>query len=130
MAHIHQRINLQDALSALHILAFDEQDQPETRVRPQGSSRGRLSGSGAELSDGRTGRGDEEPAPHEQKEQYLEAEYEFHKCIARAAGNPLLLEIIGMVSGLLRGTRTELVNFVPDRCQDLREHYLSCRSQP
>lgn len=59
----------------------------------------------------------------EHKERYLEAEYEFHNCIARAARNPLLLEIISMVSGLLWETRKELVNFVPDRSEDFREHY-------
>ncbi|HLI34141.1 MAG TPA: FadR/GntR family transcriptional regulator [Terriglobia bacterium] len=59
----------------------------------------------------------------EQKEAYLEAEYEFHNCIARAARNPLLLEVISMVSGLLWETRKELVNFVPSRSEDFKEHH-------
>lgn len=59
----------------------------------------------------------------DQKEAYLQAEYEFHNCIARAARSPLLLEIISMVRGLLWETRKELVNFVPDRSEDYREHY-------
>lgn len=58
----------------------------------------------------------------DQKEAYLQAEYEFHNCIARTARSPLLLEIISMVSGLLWETRIELVNFVPDRSEDYREH--------
>jgi GntR family transcriptional regulator, transcriptional repressor for pyruvate dehydrogenase complex len=59
----------------------------------------------------------------EQKESYLKAEYEFHNCIARAARNSLLLEIISMVGGLLWETRRELVNFVPDRGSDFKQHY-------
>lgn len=59
----------------------------------------------------------------EVKERYLEAEYEFHNCIARAARNPLLLEIISMVGGLLWETRKELVNFVMNRGEDFKEHY-------
>jgi GntR family transcriptional regulator, transcriptional repressor for pyruvate dehydrogenase complex len=59
----------------------------------------------------------------EHKEPYLEAEYEFHNCIARADRNPLLLEIISMVGGLLWETRKELVNFVTDRSEDFKQHY-------
>jgi GntR family transcriptional regulator, transcriptional repressor for pyruvate dehydrogenase complex len=59
----------------------------------------------------------------EQKGRYLEAEYEFHNCIARADRNPLLLEIISMVGGLLWETRKELVNFVMDRSEDFKQHY-------
>jgi GntR family transcriptional regulator, transcriptional repressor for pyruvate dehydrogenase complex len=59
----------------------------------------------------------------EQKDRYLEAEYEFHTCIARAARNPLFVEIISMVGGLLWETRKELVNFVSDRSEDFKEHY-------
>lgn len=58
----------------------------------------------------------------EGSERYLEAEYEFHNCVARAARNPLLLEIISMVGGVLWETRKELVNFVPDRSEDFKEH--------
>lgn len=58
----------------------------------------------------------------EEKERYLEAEYEFHNCVARAARNPLLLEIISMIGGLLWETRKELVNFVPDRSEDYKQH--------
>ena len=65
----------------------------------------------------------EETLAEEQRARYLEAEYEFHNCIARAARNPLLLEIISMVGGLLWETRKELVNFVPDRSEDFKEHY-------
>jgi GntR family transcriptional regulator, transcriptional repressor for pyruvate dehydrogenase complex len=56
------------------------------------------------------------------KDQYLASEYEFHNCIARAAHNNLLLEIISIVSGLLWETRKALVNLVPDRRRDLAEH--------
>jgi GntR family transcriptional regulator, transcriptional repressor for pyruvate dehydrogenase complex len=56
------------------------------------------------------------------KDQYLASEYEFHNCIARAAHNNLLLEIISIVSGLLWETRKALVNMVPDRRKDLAEH--------
>ncbi|HXJ94366.1 MAG TPA: FadR/GntR family transcriptional regulator [Terriglobia bacterium] len=56
------------------------------------------------------------------KDQYLAAEYEFHNCIARAAHNNLLLEVISIVSGLLWETRKALVNLVPDRGKDLAEH--------
>jgi GntR family transcriptional regulator, transcriptional repressor for pyruvate dehydrogenase complex len=59
----------------------------------------------------------------EQKARYLEAEYEFHNCVARADRNPLLLEIISMVGGLLWETRKELVNFVTNRSEDFKQHY-------
>jgi GntR family transcriptional regulator, transcriptional repressor for pyruvate dehydrogenase complex len=57
-----------------------------------------------------------------QKDQYLASEYEFHNCIAQAAHNALLLEIISMVSGLLWETRRTLINIVPNRRKDLEEH--------
>lgn len=53
---------------------------------------------------------------------YLEAEYEFHNWIARAAHHTLLLEIISMVGGVLWETRKRLVNFVVDLSEDLSEH--------
>jgi len=56
------------------------------------------------------------------KDHYLASEYEFHNCIARAAHNHLMLEIISIVSGLLWETRKALVNVVPDRGKDLAEH--------
>lgn len=59
----------------------------------------------------------------EQKERYLEAEYEFHNLIAQAAHNALVFEIISIVSGLLWEARKELVNFVQDRSGDFNEHY-------
>lgn len=59
----------------------------------------------------------------EQREAYLQAEYEFHNCIARAARSPLLLEVTSMVGGLLWETRRELVNFVRDRSEDYLQHY-------
>jgi len=58
----------------------------------------------------------------DKKDEYLVAEYEFHNCIARAAHNSLLLEIISIVGGLLWETRKALVNVVPDRQKDLEEH--------
>jgi GntR family transcriptional repressor for pyruvate dehydrogenase complex len=57
-----------------------------------------------------------------QRDEYLASEYEFHNCIARAAHNNLLLEIIGIVGGLLWETRKTLVNMVPNRREDLEEH--------
>ncbi len=59
----------------------------------------------------------------EKKERYLEAEYELHNLIARAAHNALIFEIISIVSGLLWETRKELVNFVQNRSGDFNEHY-------
>lgn len=59
----------------------------------------------------------------EQSEAYLQAEYEFHNCIARSACSPLLLEVTSMVGGLLWETRRELVNFIRDRSQDYEQHY-------
>lgn len=59
----------------------------------------------------------------EQNERYLEAEYEFHNLIARAAHNALVFEIVSIVSGLLWETRKELVNFVQNRSGDLNEHH-------
>ena len=56
------------------------------------------------------------------KDQYLASEYEFHNCIARAAHNNLMLEIISIVSGLLWETRKALVHLVPDRGKDLEQH--------
>jgi GntR family transcriptional repressor for pyruvate dehydrogenase complex len=56
------------------------------------------------------------------REGYLEAEYEFHNWIARAAHHALLFEIISMVSGLLWETRKRLVNFVVNLSADLEEH--------
>lgn len=64
--------------------------------------------------------------------QYLAAEYEFHNCIARAAHNNLLLEIIVIVGGLLWETRKRLVNLVPDRQIDFEQHrriYLAISGQ-
>ena len=58
----------------------------------------------------------------QKRDRYLEAEYEFHNCIARAAHNHLLREIISIVGGLLWETRKALVNLVPDRRKDLEEH--------
>ncbi len=58
-----------------------------------------------------------------QSEAYLQAEYEFHNCVARAARSPLLLEVTSMVGGLLWETRRELVNFVRDRSEDYAQHY-------
>lgn len=55
-------------------------------------------------------------------DRYLASEYEFHNCIARAAHNTLLLEVISIVGGLLWETRKALVNIVPDRNKDLEEH--------
>ena len=60
--------------------------------------------------------------PSDRKDGYLQAEYEFHNTIARAARSPLLLEIISMVGGLLWETRKELVNFIPDRGEDYHQH--------
>lgn len=60
--------------------------------------------------------------PGERKNDYLQAEYEFHNTVARAARSALLLEIISMVGGLLWETRKELVNFVPDRSEDYHQH--------
>jgi len=57
-----------------------------------------------------------------QKSDYLLSEYEFHNCIAKAAHNNLLLEIIAIVGGLLWETRKALVNIVPDRNKDLEQH--------
>ncbi|MGI0084697.1 MAG: FadR/GntR family transcriptional regulator [Nitrososphaerales archaeon] len=59
----------------------------------------------------------------ELSEQYLEAEYELHNLIARAAHNALVFEIISIVSGLLWETRKELVSFVQDRSGDFNEHH-------
>lgn len=56
------------------------------------------------------------------KGEYLEAEYEFHNRIAKAAHNSLLLEIISIVGGLLWETRKALVNIVSDRQKDLEDH--------
>lgn len=53
---------------------------------------------------------------------YLTSEYEFHNCIARAAHNTLMLEIISILGGLLWETRKALVNLVPDRQEDLEQH--------
>jgi GntR family transcriptional regulator, transcriptional repressor for pyruvate dehydrogenase complex len=58
----------------------------------------------------------------DKKDQYLVSEYEFHNCIARAAHNSLMLEIISIVGGLLWETRKALVNVVPDRQKDLEQH--------
>jgi len=55
-------------------------------------------------------------------DEYLASEYEFHNCIARAAHNSLLQEVISIVGGLLWETRKALVNLVPDRKTDLGEH--------
>jgi GntR family transcriptional regulator, transcriptional repressor for pyruvate dehydrogenase complex len=55
-------------------------------------------------------------------DEYLASEYEFHNCIAKAAHNSLLLEVISIVGGLLWETRKALVNLVPDRQTDLGEH--------
>jgi GntR family transcriptional regulator, transcriptional repressor for pyruvate dehydrogenase complex len=55
-------------------------------------------------------------------ESYLEAEYEFHNCITRAAHNTLLSEVIVIVGGLLWETRKRLVSLVPDRSKDLQQH--------
>jgi GntR family transcriptional repressor for pyruvate dehydrogenase complex len=57
-----------------------------------------------------------------QKDEYLLSEYEFHNCIAKAAHNNLLMEIIGIVGGLLCETRKALVNVIPDRRKDLEQH--------
>ena len=56
------------------------------------------------------------------RQRYLEAEYEFHNGIARAAHNPLLLEIIVIVSELLWEMRKELVPIIPEIKEDLRQH--------
>jgi DNA-binding FadR family transcriptional regulator len=58
-----------------------------------------------------------------QKGEYLLSEYEFHNCIAKAAHNNLLMEIIRIVGGLLCETRKALVNVIPDRRKDL----VACR---
>jgi len=58
----------------------------------------------------------------ETRARYLEAEYEFHNCIARGAHNALLLEITSIVSGLLWETRKKLVELVPDLNEDLQAH--------
>jgi len=58
----------------------------------------------------------------EKRARYLEAEYEFHNCIARGAHNALLLEIISIISGLLWETRKKLVELVPDLNEDLQAH--------
>src|SRR5436190_12589239 len=56
------------------------------------------------------------------RKRYLEAEYEFHNRIARAAHNPLLLEIILIVSELLWEMRKALVPIIPEIKEDLRQH--------
>ena len=56
------------------------------------------------------------------RKRYLEAEYEFHNRIARAAHNPLLLEIILIVSELLWEMRKALVPVIPEIKDDLRQH--------
>lgn len=58
----------------------------------------------------------------EKRDRYLEMEYAFHNCIARAAHNTLLLEIISIVGGLLWETRKALVNLVPDLKEDFEQH--------
>ena len=59
---------------------------------------------------------------NEDMDRYLASEYEFHNCIARAAHNTLLLEVVSIVGGLLWETRKALVNIVPDRNKDLEDH--------
>jgi GntR family transcriptional regulator, transcriptional repressor for pyruvate dehydrogenase complex len=55
-------------------------------------------------------------------EDYRSAEYEFHMLIARAAHNGLLLEIILIVSDLLRDVRRKLANLVPASGDDFQQH--------
>jgi GntR family transcriptional repressor for pyruvate dehydrogenase complex len=67
-----------------------------------------------------------------QIEQYLEADSEFHNCIARAAHNDLLLEIMVIVGGLLRETRKRIIPLVRDRREAVEQHrsiYLAISSR-
>lgn len=56
------------------------------------------------------------------RERYLEAEYEFHNCIARGGHNALLLEVISILGGVLWETRKRLVELVSDLSEDFAAH--------
>ncbi len=56
------------------------------------------------------------------RKRYLQAEYEFHNQISRAAHNPLILEIILIVSELLWEVRREVGMSNPEIKKDLQMH--------
>jgi GntR family transcriptional repressor for pyruvate dehydrogenase complex len=55
-------------------------------------------------------------------QDYLKFEYGFHMLIAKAAHNGLLMEIILIVSELLREVRRKLVDLIPATGDDFQQH--------
>jgi len=56
------------------------------------------------------------------RKRYLQAEYEFHNFISRAAHNPLILEIVLIISELLWEVRREVGMGNPEIKKDLQMH--------
>ena len=56
------------------------------------------------------------------RKRYLQAEYEFHNLISRAAHNPLILEIVLIISELLWEVRREVGMGNPEIKKDLQMH--------